>query len=144
MRAILNAVAAAGLLAFIPARALASEYVVVANRSVAETAVSRAQLSRIFLRVATQWPDGQHARPVDQAKSSPVRATFSRAVVGKSVDAAEQYWVQAIFSGRAVPPLEKRSDAEVLSYVRDTPGAVGYVAADTPLPEGVKKLTVKD
>ena len=76
-------------------------------------------------------------------ETSPVRDSFSREVLGKSVPAVEQYWTQAIFSGRAVPPVEKRTDADVLAYVRETPGAIGYVSASTPT-EGVKRLALRD
>jgi ABC-type phosphate transport system substrate-binding protein len=97
----------------------------------------------MFLRLQTDWPDGGHARPVDQSKSSPVRDAFSREVLGKSLAAVEQYWTQAIFSGRAVPPVEKRTDADVLAYVRENPGAIGYVSASSPL-DGVKRITLRD
>lgn len=142
MRAITKVLVAA-LLAIAPAAALASEYVVVANPSVKATALSRQELSRIFLRLSSEWPTGEHARPVDQAKSSPAREAFSRDALGKSVAMVDQYWVQAIFSGRAVPPVEKRNDAEVVAYVRDTPGAIGYVAPSAPT-EGLKQIAVKD
>jgi ABC-type phosphate transport system substrate-binding protein len=82
-------------------------------------------------------------KPVDQAKSSAVRDAFSREILGKSVAAVEQYWTQAIFSGRAVPPVEKHSDADVLAYVRENPGAIGYVSASAPR-DGVKRVTLKD
>ena len=47
-----------------------------------------------------------------------------------------------MFAGRAVPPAERASDAEVLAYVRATPGAAGYVSADVVLDSGVRRLTV--
>jgi ABC-type phosphate transport system substrate-binding protein len=97
----------------------------------------------MFLRLQTAWPEGGNVKPVDQAKSSPVREAFSREVLGKSIGAVEQYWTQAIFSGRAVPPVEKRSDADVVAYVRETPGAIGYVSPGAST-EGVKRLGIKD
>lgn len=142
MRALLKPLLAATLF-LAPAAALPTEFVLVANPSVSATAISRSEASRIFLRLQSDWPDGGHARPVDQSKASPLRDAFSRQVLGKSLASVEQYWTQAIFSGRAVPPVEKRSDADVLAYVRDNPGAVGYVSASAPL-DGVKRITLKD
>ncbi len=130
-------------LAVAPAPSRASEFVLVAHPSVAATAVSRTEASRMFLRLQTEWPGGGHVRPVDQAKTSPARDAFSREVLGMSVPAAEEYWTRAIFSGRAVPPVEKRSDADVLAYVRETPGAIGYVSASAAL-DGVKRIALKD
>jgi ABC-type phosphate transport system substrate-binding protein len=143
MRALIVKAILAASLAVLPAAALAAEFVLVAHPSVAATAVSRAEVSRMFLRLQTAWPEGGHARPVDQAKSSPVRDAFTREVHGKSVTAIDRYWTEAIFSGRAVPPVEKRSDADVLAYVRENPGAIGYVSASAPT-EGVKRLALKD
>lgn len=143
MRTLLKQLLVAAL-ALLPAAALAVDFVVVANPSVQATTLSRGELSRIFTRLQTTWPGGGAARPVDQARSSPVREAFSREVLGKTMPAVEQYWTQAIFSGRAVPPVEKRADAEVLVYVRENPGAIGYVSASAAGAEGVKRITVKD
>jgi ABC-type phosphate transport system substrate-binding protein len=129
--------------ALLPAAVLASEFVVIANPSVQVQALSRGEVARIFTRLQTTWPGGAVARPVDQVKSAPAREAFSREILGKSVAAVEQYWTQVIFSGRAVPPVEKRSDAEVVAYVRENPGAIGYVSPAAAT-EGVKRLTVKD
>ncbi len=143
MRALIVKSFLAAALAALPAAALAAEFVLVANPSVSAAAISRAEASRMFLRLQTAWPEGGNVKPVDQAKTSPVRDAFSREVLGKSVAAVEQFWTQAIFSGRAVPPVEKRSDADVLAYVRETPGAIGYVSAAAPT-EGVKRIGLKD
>ncbi len=143
MRALIVKSFLAAAVALLPAAALAADFVLVANPSVSATAISRAEAARMFLRTQTAWPEGGHVKPVDQAKTSTVRETFSREVLGKSVAAVEQYWTQAIFSGRAVPPVEKRSDADVLAYVRETPGAIGYVSGSAPT-EGVKRIGLKD
>ena len=55
--------------------------------------------------------------------------------------AVKSYWNQQIFSGRDVPPVEKKSDAEVLTFVRSTPGAIGYVS-DAAAVDGVRVVTV--
>ena len=88
------------------------------------------------------WPGGQSAEAVDLAEGSSVRAAFSEAVHGKGVEPVKAYWLREIYSGRKVPPPEVGSDQEVLDFVRTHPGGIGYVAAGTPLPEGVKALVV--
>jgi ABC-type phosphate transport system substrate-binding protein len=57
--------------------------------------------------------------------------------------AIDQYWTQSVFSGRAVPPPEKRSDADVVAFVRENPGAIGYVSQGASI-DGVKRVTVKE
>ena len=66
---------------------------------------------------------------------------FSKSIHGKTAAAVKSYWNQQIFSGREVPPVEKKSDAEVLSFVRSTPGAIGYVS-DTASTDGVRVVTI--
>ena len=74
---------------------------------------------------------------------SPVRQRFTLEIYGKQVIAISAYWQQMIFSGKGVPPPEKSTDADVVAYVRDTPGAIGYVwaGADT---SSVKVVAVTD
>jgi ABC-type phosphate transport system substrate-binding protein len=121
----------------------AAPYRVVVNSANAATSIGRDDLGRIFLKKATTWPAGPAAQPVDQATSSPVRKAFSQAVLGKDVDTVESYWQQAIFSGRAVPPPVKGSDAEVLAFVRANANAVGYVSGGAELGASVKELEVR-
>ncbi len=123
------------------AAASAADYVVVVNPSNPVTTLSRTEASRLFLRSSTQWPSGEHVKPVDLAKGSAVRAAFTKEILGRSPGALEQYWTQAVFSGRAVPPPEKRTDAEVVAYVRETPGAIGYVSAGAGT-DGVKRVAI--
>jgi ABC-type phosphate transport system substrate-binding protein len=127
----------------LPSLAAAADFVLVANPSVKEAAVSRSQVARFFLHQATAWPDGEHVKPVDQVRTSEVRREFTSKVLKRTLAEVETYWTQAIFSGRAVPPPQKKNDEEVLAYVRDTPGAIGYVAASASL-EGVKRLSIEE
>jgi len=126
-----------------PGAAAAAEFLVVANPSISVTTLSRGDASRLFLRGSTQWPNGEHVKPVDLPKGSPVRAAFTKEILGRSMGAIEQYWTQSVFSGRAVPPPEKRTDAEVIAYVRETPGAIGYVSTGASI-EGVRRVAITD
>ncbi len=115
---------------------------VVANPSVSASTMSAAELSRLFLKTTTSWPDGQKAVVVDQERTSPVRAAFSRGVHQRDPEAVVAYWQTMVFSGRETPPPVRNGDAAVLTLVRTTPGAVGYVS-DTAALEGVKTIAVK-
>ncbi len=105
--------------------------------------VSRAELSKIFLGRLRTWSDGTPVLPVDQRPDRTVRERFSRHVHGRSVVTVEVYWKRMIFSGRGVPPRELADDQRVLEYVRDHPGAVGYVGGATML-TGVRELALTD
>lgn len=116
--------------------------VVIAHASLSGGAIQRALLADIFLKEVTRWGDGRRCAPVDQSLVSPVRVAFSKQVLRRSPAAVRRYWQHKMRSGRKTPPPIKTSDTDVIAFVRTTPGAVGYVAADTDLPEGVKKLKI--
>jgi ABC-type phosphate transport system substrate-binding protein len=112
---------------------------VVAHPSVKETTLTREALSRIFLKKTTRWDAGDEIRPVEQAT---LRSSFADQVHAMSGGALRSYWTQMIFSGRDVPPVERGTDEQILAYVREHRGSIGYVSAEADL-SGVKVLEVK-
>jgi len=121
--------------------AQAAPYKIVVNNSVSVSSLSKKAASDLFLKKTTKWEGGAAVLPVDQLDSSSTREGFSKSVHGKTAAAVKSYWNQQIFSGREVPPVEKKSDAEVLSFVRSTPGAIGYVS-DSASTDGVRVVTI--
>jgi ABC-type phosphate transport system substrate-binding protein len=130
-----------GLLA--PGLAAAADFVVIVNPANKTGSLSKGDLQRFFLRNATSWSSGDPCKPVDLPKASPVRVAFSKDVLGRNMAALDQFWTHSVFSGRAVPPSERKSEREVLEFVRENQGAIGYVSAGAAL-EGVKKINVTD
>ena len=129
-------------LAVLPAAASAQAFTVVAHSSASDE-LNKAQLADIMLKKTAKFPNGAPAQPVDLTKTSPIRAAFSQAILGKAVGAVESYWQTQLFGGTIVPPAQKNSDADIIEYVKTTPGGIGYVAAGAAVPSGVKTITVK-
>jgi ABC-type phosphate transport system substrate-binding protein len=121
----------------------ASSYKVIVHPSNPATQLTRLKVGEIFLKKTNRWPDGHPILPVEPSGKSPVRQRFTLEIYGKQVIAISAYWQQMIFSGKGVPPPEKSNDADVVAFVRDTPGAIGYVWAGADL-SGVKVVTVTD
>jgi ABC-type phosphate transport system substrate-binding protein len=115
---------------------------VVVHESNSTVAVTRAELSAIYLKRRRSWPDGREIVPLGHLSTSGLRERFSHAVHGKSVAYVTRYWQRLIFSGRGIPPREMRSDAAVLAFVKANAGAVGYIGRDTPPGDGVKVIAV--
>lgn len=90
--------------------------------------IDRAALSKMFLKEASKWDDGETAHPVDLRSDSDTRSKFSESVIRRSIAAVRSYWQQRIFSGRGVPPPEVESDADVVRHVLRYRGSVGYVS----------------
>jgi hypothetical protein len=121
----------------------ASAYKVIVNASNATPPLSRLKVGEMFLKKAPRWPDGAAVMPVEQSAKTPMRQRFTLEIYGKQVIAISAYWQQMIFSGKGIPPPEKSTDADVVAYVRDTPGGIGYVwaGADT---SSVRVVAVTD
>jgi ABC-type phosphate transport system substrate-binding protein len=120
--------------------AQAKSYKVIVNPSNPISSMSREDLSRIFLKKTTKFPDGRGASPVDLSVNSSTRENFSKDVHGKPASAVEAYWQQLIFSGRDVPPAQK-SESGALDFVRSNENGIGYVSAGADT-AGVKVISV--
>lgn len=118
-------------------------FVVVVHESNPTTSISRDELSRIFLKKITVWRTRHPVAVVDQRETARVREQFTRAVHHREVSSVASFWQQQIFAGRAVPPAQRTSDADVMTFVANNPDAIGYVSAGAQLAAGVKTVTVQ-
>ncbi|MEE8367352.1 MAG: substrate-binding domain-containing protein [Thermoanaerobaculia bacterium] len=119
-----------------------SSYQVVVNSANPESAIPKADVAKLFLKKTTTWSNGLKVAAVDQTSSRSVREAFTEGVHGKSVAAIKAYWQKMIFSGRATPPPELANDTDVMTYVRNNSGGIGYVSASATLGSGLKTLSV--
>jgi ABC-type phosphate transport system substrate-binding protein len=116
---------------------------VIANRNLNLTTMSKADLSRVFLKKLTRH-NGNNLEPADQDPGSTVREVFSRDVHSRSVSAIKSHWQRQIFSGRGTPPPELSNDAAVVSHVNGDPGGIGYVSVGTAPGPNAVEVTVTD
>lgn len=98
----------------------------------AETVVIVSQknpATRMFSEQASQFFLGKSAlfTPVDQAEGSPIRADFYRKVADKDAGQVKALWSKLVFTGKATPPKEYASNAEVKKAVAADPKAIGYI-----------------
>jgi ABC-type phosphate transport system substrate-binding protein len=145
-RLVIAAAVAVSIAGVAPGSAAAQSggFVVVVNASNPTGSMSKSDLSKLFTKKTRNWPSGAVVMPLDLVAGNPVRDAFTKRVHSRSAAAIGSYWQQQIFSGRDVPPPERKDDSEVLDYVRTNAGAVGYVAAGTRLGSGVKALAITD
>jgi ABC-type phosphate transport system substrate-binding protein len=117
-----------------------AQIVVIANPSVNQTTISRADLRDIFTG-ATSTLNGAGVTPV-LLKPGPVHDQFLDLYVGKSDSAFRASWRSLLFSGQGVMPRTLDSEAAVVEHVARTPDSIGYVGKSTPH-DGVKILAVR-
>jgi ABC-type phosphate transport system substrate-binding protein len=125
-----------------PLAAADAGFVLIANAANPASELSSDTVARFYLKKSRKWPDGRTVVPVDQSATSPVRTTFTREVLGRSMGEMRDYWLKQTLSGADVPPLTRGADAEVIEFVAQDEGAIAYVSAAATLPVGVKALRV--
>ena len=134
-----------GMLGGMPAARSGSphEPVIIVNAMNTMSTIDRKSVVQFFLKKKTRWPNGELVLPADLGEASGVRESFSDRVLGRSVSEVKNYWQRNIFSGHKVPPPEFEREDEVAAYVREHPGAVGYVS-ETSKAGGNKILSLQE
>jgi ABC-type phosphate transport system substrate-binding protein len=132
---------AAALCSFTAVSVRAADIKVIANASVGASSVSADELKGVFLATKTSLSDGSHVEPV-LLKSGATHEAFVKQYLGKTDAALETYYRSLVFTGKGSMPKTLASDAEVVTFVAKTKGAIGYVGAGTST-EGVKAIEVK-
>jgi TonB family protein len=133
-------IAAAGFIFSWTAHAIASDVKIVANPSVRTDSISSSELRGIFMAERNSLKDGSHVAPVFE-RSGATHEAFLREVLNESAESLQSHYGALVFTGKASMPRSFNSDAEVLTYVAKTRGAIGYVSVATSA-DGVKVLTI--
>lgn len=118
--------------------AQASGLAVIVNAANTATA-DKAKIKAYFLGTARRWPDGSSVKTVDLPEAHPVRNRFYEGLLGKNEFDMKMYWSTTIFTGAGIPPKSLAEEKEVVKFVKENPGAIGYVGTDVK-DDGVRVL----
>ncbi len=84
----------------------------------------------------TLWPDGSQIQVVVLADKQGLHRQFSKSVLGLFPYQLRQIWDTGVFSGTGTAPIQVSSEAEMLTTLTTTPGAIGYLMPQ-PTMEGI-------
>jgi len=119
MKKILSALLASTFaIAALPASA---EIVVIVNKDNPASRMFSEQASQFFLGKSAMFT------PIDQAEGSKIRADLYQKVADKDPAQVKAIWSKLVFTGKATPPKEFKSNAEVKKAVAEDPKAIGYI-----------------
>ena len=128
MKSIIFKLCSSSLLVLLIAQnALAGAVVVISNTG---TTVSASEVKDVFLG-EKQFAGSIKLIPVDNAAA---QEAFLSKFLQMDTTKYNGIWTKKSFRDGLTPPPVKSSDAEVVEYVKRTPGAVGYVSSN---PSGV-------
>ena len=93
--------------------------VIVSAKNTAST-MTADQIAAIYLGKSNDM------KPVDSG-DAPVRSQFYSKVAGKDEAQVKAIWSKLVFTGKATPPQEMKTSADVVKAVAADPTSVGYV-----------------
>ena len=128
---------------WIPAAEAQPAFRIITHRSNPVATLTKTQVSKILLKKVSKWEHGEGVKAVDQGGAGTVREIFTKEIHGRSVTSIKRYWQRVVFSGDGTPPPELGSDSEVVEYVSQNAGAIGYVSADASL-DGVRVISITE
>ena len=118
------------------------DLVLVANKSVSESNLSKQDLRRIFLGEMQSWKNGDKLIAINLPANNPLRQSFQNKVLGITVEELQKFWSDEQIKGNIVkPPVNQSSTKAVKLFVSKIPGAVGYIPA-SEVDDTVKIITV--
>ena len=127
------------LLGIIPGVCMANDVVVITNKSVSTTTLTKNDLSKIYLGKKSSWNDGSSIKFV--VLTGDTHAAFLKDYIGKTESQFSTFWKKQVFTGKGSPPKEFNSDQAMVEFVAQTTGAIGYVSSSADVSK-VKTITI--
>ena len=119
----------------------AAGFVVIANKSVVETTLTRAELQGIFLGEKVKWGNRKHIK-IAVLEDDRTLKEFLQAMLGKTPSQFDQHWVRMVTTGKAYMPPAFPDSQQVVDFVAKTPNAIGFVASGQT-GDAVKTIAIK-
>ena len=129
------------ILLIINAVAFADEVKIIGNSSVPYDELSQEEVMKIFLNKLVEWPDKSKITLAIK-KQGQVHERFVERYLKRSAEQYSRYWKMMLFAGKGIVPKIFERDEDIVRYISDTNGAIGYVSANVRT-ENVKTITVK-
>jgi len=113
-----------------PVSSSAGEVVIIANENVPILALTGDDIKQIFLGKKSTWDNGDKIVIAVQDRTD-ASDIFLTTYVTKNAYQYGIYWKKQVFTGRGKAPRSFSSDHEIVQFVSQTPGAIGYVSSGT-------------
>jgi ABC-type phosphate transport system substrate-binding protein len=116
--------------AALPAGGAEQAVAIIVNQSNPVENFSFDDLRKIFLGERSHWPNGRRITLVMLDPSQPERKAVLRDIYGMNEKDLNNHFIQGVFSGAVfVSPKNLPTPPDVLKFVFNVPGAIGYVRA---------------
>lgn len=121
----------------------AADYLVIANKGVAVSALSLTEAQDMFTGNIENWKGGPKVKAAYLSAAAPGCDLFYTGFLGSTADKFKKGWMKKVFAGYGAAPVGCNSAAEVAKYVAETAGGFGLIAAaDKDAAASCKVITV--
>lgn len=105
------------------------ELAVIINAENPVTTMTSSQVKLIYLRkINKRWKElNKNILPVDRKGDSEVRKSFLKEVLQMTSDEMTRYFTEREYQNAEAPPVKFATDAEIVEYVENNIGAIGFV-----------------
>ena len=107
-----------------------ADVIIIAHKESPESSLSAKELQEIFLGKRVQWADNSSIHPAT-VKEDTLHKAFLKQYIKKSPSQWLAHWKRMVFTGNGTPPKQFDSQEELLDYVAETSGAIGYIDEET-------------
>jgi hypothetical protein len=104
-------------------------------------ALTRSQISYLFLRKVSRWPWGAEVSPLDLTGDKLVHREFVQQILQISEEQLVEYWIDQRATRGVAPPIGVADPTTAKRFVAAKPGAIAYIPCLT-LDSTVKAIKV--
>jgi ABC-type phosphate transport system substrate-binding protein len=116
-----------------------AKVLIIANNGVSQESLNKEEVQNIFLGKLVKWSDNKGIHFATSETDS--HEEFLKTYINRSSSQYRNYWRKMGFTGKGRKPKAFKNDAEIIQFVSETSGAIGYVGTDAGL-KNVKIITV--
>ena len=116
-----------------------ADVLIIANKNVSEDSISKEDVKNIFLGNTVKWKDKSSISFV--ILKNDVHRAFLKEYIKRSSSQYGNYWKKMVFTGKGRQPRAFETEKELIRYVAETDGAIGYINKGTEM-MNVKTINV--
>lgn len=106
------------------------ELVVIINSGNPVVTMTASQVKLTYLRkINKRWKElNKNIVPLDRKSDNEMRKTFLKEILQLTSDEMSRYFTEREYQNAEAPPLKFTTDNEIVDYVENNIGAIGYVS----------------
>ena len=115
---------------------------IIANKDVPTDHLTAEAIKKIFLGDTINW-EANEGIIVVLLRDETIHKAFIKQYIKRTPTQFENVWRRNLFTGKGARSKRVDSIDDLIQYVATTKSAIGYIPADTSLPDDVKKISIE-